>query len=128
MSANAQTRQTSWSGLIVSAANIESCTLHIVVLPSHQGTGSGKQLVSTLVSLSAKTKKIVLYSVPSKKPFSTKFGFQRKRTAMAIFENHVFALGRRYIDESKAFIDWPALCKSALADHVTHPPTEQCSP
>ena len=69
-------------------------------MPSHQGTGLGKEAVSRLVSLSAQHKKIILYSVPGKEPFYKKFGFRRMRTAMAIFENQALAHERGYIDET----------------------------
>jgi citrate lyase synthetase len=72
----------------------------VAVMPSHQGTGLGKQIVSRLVALSAGHKKIILYAVPGKEPFYKKFGFKRMRTAMAIFENQESALQRGYVDES----------------------------
>ncbi|MGB4813283.1 MAG: GNAT family N-acetyltransferase [Methylophilaceae bacterium] len=72
----------------------------VAVLPSHQGTGLGKEIVSKLVSLSANHKKIILYSVPGKEQFYKKFGFRRMRTAMAIFENQGLAHERGYIDET----------------------------
>jgi predicted N-acetyltransferase YhbS len=72
----------------------------VAVMPSHQGTGLGKQIVSRLVALSAGHKKIILYAVPGKEPFYKKFGFRRMRTAMAIFENQEVALQRGYVDES----------------------------
>jgi GNAT superfamily N-acetyltransferase len=72
----------------------------VAVMPSHQGTGLGKQIVSRLVALSAGHKKIILYAVPGKEPFYKKFGFKRMRTAMAIFQNQEVALQRGYVDES----------------------------
>ena len=72
----------------------------VAVLPSHQGTGLGKAIVSNLVRLSAGHKKIILYSVPGKEPFYKKFGFKRMRTAMAIFENQSLAQERGYVDET----------------------------
>ena len=72
----------------------------VAVLPSRQGTGLGKEIVSKLVSLSSRHKKIILYSVPGKEPFYKKLGFRRMRTAMAIFENQVLAQERGYIDET----------------------------
>jgi ribosomal protein S18 acetylase RimI-like enzyme len=59
----------------------------IAVLPSHQGTGIGKQIVGRLVELSRGHKKIILYAVPGKEAFYRRFGFKRMKTAMAIFEN-----------------------------------------
>jgi ribosomal protein S18 acetylase RimI-like enzyme len=72
----------------------------IAVLPSHQGTGLGKQIVSKLVSLSAGHKKVILYAVPGKEAFYKKFGFKRMRTAMAVFENQSIAQERGYVDET----------------------------
>ena len=71
----------------------------VAVLPSHQGTGVGKEIVAKLVALSAGHKKIILYSVPGKEPFYRRFGFRRMRTAMAIFENQAQAVERGYVDE-----------------------------
>lgn len=70
----------------------------VAVLPSHQGTGVGKEIVAQLVALSAGHKKIILYSVPGKEPFYQRFGFRRMRTAMAIFENQAQAVERGYVD------------------------------
>ncbi|WP_298213585.1 GNAT family N-acetyltransferase [Acidovorax sp.] len=72
----------------------------IAVMPTHQGTGLGKEIVAKLVKLSAGHKKIILYAVPGKEPFYKKFGFQRMRTAMAIFENQPLAAEQGYIDET----------------------------
>lgn len=69
----------------------------IAVMPSHQGTGLGKQIVSHLVESSRGHKKIILYAVPGKEPFYRKFGFLRMRTAMAIFENQQQQLERGYL-------------------------------
>ncbi len=71
----------------------------VAVLPSHQGSGVGKQIVATLVELSAGHKKIILYSVPGKEAFYRRFGFRRMLTAMAIFENPAYSFERGYIDE-----------------------------
>ena len=69
----------------------------IAVMPSHQGTGLGKQVVQRLVELSQGHKKILLYSVPGKEGFYRKFGFLRMKTAMAIFENQQQQLERGYL-------------------------------
>ena len=71
----------------------------IAVLPSHQGTGLGKQVVSDLVEMSCGHKKIILYAVPGKEPFYKKFGFMRMKTAMAIFENQQQQVERGYLGE-----------------------------
>lgn len=72
----------------------------VAVLPSHQGTGLGKEIVGRLVALSAGHRKIILYAVPGKEPFYKKLGFRRMRTAMAIFGDQALALQRGYIDET----------------------------
>ena len=72
----------------------------VAVLPTHQGRGIGKQIVAKLVALSAGHKKIILYAVPGKEPFYKKFGCQRMRTAMAIFENQALAAERGYVEET----------------------------
>lgn len=72
----------------------------VALLPSHQGTGLGKEIVARLVALSQGHKKIILYAVPGKEPFYRKFGFRRMRTAMAIFQDAQAAAERGYIDEN----------------------------
>jgi ribosomal protein S18 acetylase RimI-like enzyme len=72
----------------------------VAVMPSHQGTGLGKEIVSRLVALSQGHKKIILYSVPGKEPFYRKFGFRRMLTAMAIFENQAQAAERGYVADN----------------------------
>lgn len=71
----------------------------VVVLPSHQGLGLGKALVSRLIADSKAHKKIILYSVPGKESFYKKLGFLRLRTAMAIFQDRETALQRGYLDD-----------------------------
>ena len=72
----------------------------IAVLPSHQGTGLGKQVVSHLVETSRGHKKIILYAVLGKEPFYRRFGFLRMKTAMAIFENQQQQLESGYLSEN----------------------------
>jgi GNAT superfamily N-acetyltransferase len=71
----------------------------IAVLPSHQGTGLGKQIVQYLVDRSRGHKKIILYAVPGKEPFYRRFGFLRMNTAMAIFDDPQGAIERGYLME-----------------------------
>lgn len=59
----------------------------IVVHPSYQGSGLGKELIQRLVDLSRGHRKIILYAVPGREPFYAKFGFRRMNTAMAIFSD-----------------------------------------
>ena len=70
----------------------------IAVLPSHQGTGLGKQIVERLLELSRGHKKILLYAVPGKEAFYKRFGFLRMKTAMAIFANQAQQIERGYLD------------------------------
>ena len=71
----------------------------IAVLPSHQGTGLGRQIVSHLVELSRGHRKIILYAVPGKEGFYRKLGFKRMTTAMAIFDDQAGALARGYLGD-----------------------------
>ncbi|MCG8510049.1 MAG: GNAT family N-acetyltransferase [Rhodospirillales bacterium] len=71
----------------------------IVVLPSHQGRGLGKEIVSRLVDLSKGHRKIILYAAPGKEPLYAKFGFRRMTTAMAIFADPEGAQARGYLCE-----------------------------
>jgi ribosomal protein S18 acetylase RimI-like enzyme len=64
----------------------------VAVLPSHQGLGLGRELVSKLVELSREHKKIILYAAKGKEPFYRKLGFKRMTTAMAIFKDEAQAL------------------------------------
>lgn len=72
----------------------------IVVLPSHQGIGLGKELVSRLAADSKEHKKIILYSVPGKESFYRKLGFLRLLTAMAIFQDRETAIKRGYLSNT----------------------------
>ncbi len=69
----------------------------VAVLPSHQGTGLGKQIVRRLVDLSRGHRKIILYAVPGKEPFYAQFGFRPMTTAMAIFSDPERAVAQGYI-------------------------------
>lgn len=72
----------------------------IVVLPSHQGMGLGKELVSRLVADSKEHKKIILYSIPGKESFYKKLGFLRLLTAMAVFQDRETAMKRGYLSDT----------------------------
>ena len=73
----------------------------VAVLPSHQGTGLGREIVARLVEASRGHRKIILYAVPGKEGFYEKFGFARMNTAMAIFENQAQAVERGYVQASR---------------------------
>ncbi len=68
----------------------------IVVHPSHQGSGLGKELIQNLIGLSKGHRKIILYAVPGREPFYEKFGFRRMNTAMAIFADPSRAVADGY--------------------------------
>lgn len=72
----------------------------VAVLPSHQGMGLGREVVSRLVELSQNHRKIILYSVPGKEPFYKKLGFKRMKTALAIFKDQTMALQTGLVDET----------------------------
>ena len=72
----------------------------VAVMPNHQGSGLGKQVVAHLVEASRGHKKIILYAVPGKETFYRKFGFLRMKTAMALFENQQQQVERGYLSEA----------------------------
>jgi ribosomal protein S18 acetylase RimI-like enzyme len=71
----------------------------IAVLPSQQGRGLGKAVVSRLLERSKSHRKIILYAVPGREDLYRGLGFRRMRTAMAIFENQTEAYARGYLAE-----------------------------
>jgi ribosomal protein S18 acetylase RimI-like enzyme len=72
----------------------------VAVMPQHQGTGIGREMVSRLIEASRGHKKIILYSVPGKEGFYRKLGFMRLLTAMAIFENQAEAIERGHLGDA----------------------------
>jgi len=72
----------------------------VAVLPSHQGTGLGKQIVERLIAKSRSHAKIILYSVRGRESFYAKFGFLRMKTAMAIFRNRESAIEKGLLSET----------------------------
>ncbi|MGE0330945.1 MAG: GNAT family N-acetyltransferase [Ramlibacter sp.] len=77
-----------------------SCICDLAVLPSHQGTGLGREIIARLVAQSTGHRKIILYAVPGKDGFYQKLGFERMSTAMAIFEDPAAARARGYLSEN----------------------------
>lgn len=64
----------------------------IAVMPSHQGTGLGRQVVERLLADTRGHKKILLYSVPGKEDFYRRLGFLPLATARAIFADREGAI------------------------------------
>jgi ribosomal protein S18 acetylase RimI-like enzyme len=73
----------------------------VAVLPTHQGLGIGKAIVSRLIRLSKGHKKIILYTAPRNMSFYRKLGFRRMATAMAIFEDEAQAAELGLVDEAQ---------------------------
>lgn len=73
----------------------------VAVMPSRQGTGLGREIVSRLVEVSRGHRKIILYAVPGKEAFYEKLGFARMNTAMAIFQNQAQAVERGYLQGNR---------------------------
>jgi N-acetylglutamate synthase-like GNAT family acetyltransferase len=71
----------------------------VAVLPSHQGTGLGKEIIERLIAKSQSHTKIILYSVTGRESFYAKFGFLRMKTAMAIFRDRQSAIERGLLSE-----------------------------
>jgi GNAT superfamily N-acetyltransferase len=70
----------------------------VALLPSHQGHGLGKEIIERLIDLSRGHRKILLYAVPGKEAFYTRFGFRRMKTAMAIFQKPEDAQANGFIE------------------------------
>lgn len=70
----------------------------VAVLPEHQGSGLGREMVSRLVQASRGHRKIILYSVPGKEGFYRKLGFRRLLTGMAIFDDEAAAIARGHLE------------------------------
>ena len=72
----------------------------VAVMPSHQGSGLGREMMSRLVQASQGHKKIILYSAPGREGFYRKLGFLRLLTGMAIFENQTAAIERGHLGDA----------------------------
>ncbi len=79
-----------------------SCICDVAVLPSHQGTGLGREIIARLVAQSHGHRKIILYAVPGKEGFYQKLGFERMRTAMALFQDPAAARAQGYLGDNGA--------------------------
>ncbi len=71
----------------------------VAVMPSHQGTGLGREMVNRLVQASRGHKKIILYSGAGQGGLLPQAGFMRLLTAMAIFQDQADALERGHLGE-----------------------------
>ena len=63
----------------------------VAIHPEYQAKGLGKEMVQRLIEDSKGHAKIILYTVPKKEDFYSKFGFSKMNTAMAIFKNQNLA-------------------------------------
>jgi len=70
----------------------------VAIHPDYQGLGLGKAIIEKLVEDSKEHQKILLYAVPTKEPFYTKFGFSRMKTAMAIFKRQEWARAKGLVE------------------------------
>ena len=70
----------------------------VAVLPSHQGQGLGKAIITRLVEQSRDHRKIILYAAQGKEPIYAKLGFRRMKTAMAIFKDPSEAIRRGLVE------------------------------
>lgn len=70
----------------------------VAVLPQHQGSGLGREMVSRLMQASRGHRKIILYSVPGKEGFYRKLGFRPLLTGMAIFDDEAAAIARGHLE------------------------------
>jgi len=59
----------------------------IAIHPDYQGFGLGSVIINKFIEDTKGFEKVILYSVPGKEEFYSKFGFEKMTTAMAIFKN-----------------------------------------
>ncbi|WP_046114836.1 GNAT family N-acetyltransferase [Aquincola tertiaricarbonis] len=71
----------------------------VAVMPSHQGTGLGREMMERLLEACRGHKKVILYAVPGKEDFYRRFGFRSLLTAMAIFEDEAGAVARGHLGQ-----------------------------
>ena len=69
----------------------------VAVLPEYQGKGIGSKIIQHLIQ-AANVDVVMLYSVPSKEAYYERFGFQKMKTAMAIFPSQDEAKKRGLIE------------------------------
>ena len=69
----------------------------VAVLPEYQGKGIGSKIIRHLIQ-AANVDVVMLYSVPGKEAYYERFGFQKMKTAMAIFPSQDEAKKRGLIE------------------------------
>lgn len=70
------------------------------LLPSRQGSGLGRAIVSRIVEVSRGHRKVILYANPGREAFYRKLGFLPMSTAMAIFQDQSAALAGGLVHDS----------------------------
>lgn len=69
----------------------------VAVLPEWQGKGIGSMIIRHLIQV-ANVDVVMLYSIPGKEEYYARFGFQKMKTAMAIFPSQDEAKKRGLIE------------------------------
>jgi ribosomal protein S18 acetylase RimI-like enzyme len=72
----------------------------VAVHPEYQGLKLGRKIIEKLVTFSKGHSKIILYANPGKEDFYRKLGFQKMKTAMAIFSDEKHAIEAGLISKS----------------------------
>jgi ribosomal protein S18 acetylase RimI-like enzyme len=72
----------------------------VAVHPEYQGLKLGRKIIEKLVTFSKGHSKIILYANPGKEGFYRKLGFQKMKTAMAIFSDKKHARESGLISKS----------------------------
>ena len=72
----------------------------VLVHPEYQGLKLGKKIIKKLVFFSKGHSKIIQYTNSGKEGFYRKLGFQKMKTAMAIFSDEKHAIDAGLISKS----------------------------
>eukprot|EP00831_Metopus_contortus_P081109 TRINITY_DN8454_c0_g2_i1.p2 TRINITY_DN8454_c0_g2~~TRINITY_DN8454_c0_g2_i1.p2 ORF type:complete len:470 (-),score=83.39 TRINITY_DN8454_c0_g2_i1:1553-2962(-) len=83
-------------GRALSDGEYQSVIYDVCLLPEYQGKGLGVTLMQALMDRLT-TPSVVLWAVPGKEGFYTRFGFKPMLTAMARFEDPASSAGKGYI-------------------------------
>lgn len=85
-------------GRTISDGVYQAAIYDVAVLPSYQGKGIGKLIISNILESIPKCNAI-LYASPGKEEFYKKFNFKKMKTGMAYFQNSERMYERGFIEK-----------------------------
>ncbi len=85
-------------GRAISDSQYHSAIYDIVVLPEFQNQGIGKAIMEALLDKLPKGGLVLIYVVPGKQNFYSKFGFGNLKTGMGLFPNPEKSKAQGYLE------------------------------